>query len=175
MGEVIVMSVTPSTLFSNIFTAFYNRLTADLVDPITRNYGSTRWIFSSFPNVDIESGKISYPIIIIEPVNGSFEPWTLTKNVMRGTVNITAYSTSAAQADNLLDQIQTSIESHRRTLKSEEGLGSVLPTSTDTDWIMHGETKIHFRNISYQFTKRFSSGIAMTEIPKTLASDAVIA
>jgi len=171
------MSVTPSTLFSNIFTAFYNRLTADLIDPVSRNQSnqSTRWIFSSFPDADIDAGKIKYPLIIIEPINGKFDNWTLTKNVMAGSVNITVYSTSAAQADNLLDQIQTSIDGHRRNFRSDDGLGSVLPTGTDSDWTMRGSTKIHFRNINYQFTKRFSSGVALTEIPKTLTSSAVIA
>ena len=172
------MSVTPSTLFSNIFTSFYNRLTADLIDPISSSRNltnqSTRWIFSSYPDADIEAGKIKYPIVIIEPVNGKFDNWTLTKNVMAGAASITVYSTSAAQADNLLDQIQTSIDGHRHNFRIDDGLGSVLPTGTDSDWIMHGETKVHFRNIRYQFTYRFSSGVAMTEIPKTLTSNAVV-
>ena len=172
------MAVAPTQIFSGVFSVVYNLINSYVTDPnaSTRNQtqGSTKWVFSAFPDADIENAKIKYPIIVIEPANASWTNWTLTKNIAPIIISFTVYATNMSVADGIFDQCNAVMDSQRTYLCSQ-GLHEVLLNLTDSDFVMRGGTRVHFRNATYNAVYRFSSGIAKSTHSSTIASDAVIA
>ena len=172
------MAVAQTTLFSSSFSVIYNLLNSNVVDPIssTRNASpSTKWIFSAYPAADIELGKIKYPIIIIEPIDASWENFTFTKNMTSLGISITIYSNTASRLDSIFDSVNAVMDAKRQYLKTQN-ITEVKLDSSSTDFVMHGGVRVHYRNANYSGKFYSKSGLAKaTKSATTLSSSAVIA
>jgi len=171
------MAVAPTTLFSSAFSVIYNLLDDYVVDPIasTRNptHGSTKWIFGAFPASDVIAEKIKYPILILDPIDASWDDWTLTRNQTDMTIGITIYSTNVEQLDEIFDEVNAVMDSQRPYLLTQ-GLHNIRLNSSSTDFVMHGGTRVHFKTVSYMARYYFTHGLAKKERSNTIASNAVI-
>ena len=127
------MAIKEYVVFSDMFSVFYNLLNTYVVDPLSRG---KQWIFSSFPEEDISEGKVKYPILIIEPPNMSWTQFTQTKSTNTTEIVFSAFSTRMEQADSLLNQINSAIESHKWDLKVDEGIDFLNLNATDTDFTL---------------------------------------
>lgn len=170
------MAVAPTTLFSSTFSVIYNLLNDNVTDPIAsdRNPKHTQWIFSAFPGADIEPTKIKYPILVIEPIDAAWENWTFTKNQTDMTISITIYSTAASRLDEIFDSVNAVMDGKRQYLKAQ-GLHAIKLDSASTDFVMHGGTRVHFRNATFSGKYYFSHGLSKTLRSNTIESDAEIA
>lgn len=167
------MVVNPTTIFEDTFNAFRSKINSYVTDPNSRG---SQWIFSAYPDEDIEEGKIKYPIIIVDPVSvNSQEKFTLTKNRLPMTIGITVYSNKLQEADQLLQQIVSVIDSKLLDFKFTDGLSFVTLEDTDTDFDTHGGRTIHLRSATYACEYFYPSGISRVTKSKTITSDAVIA
>ena len=170
------MAVAPTTLFSSTFSIVYNLINNYVTDPIasTRNTSpSTKWIFSAFPQADIEAEKIKYPILVIDPIDAVWEDWTFTKNQTEITIDITIYSTNASQLDSIFDSVNAVMDGQRQYLLAQ-GLHNIKLGSTSTDFVMHGGTRVHFRSATFMARYYFSHGLSKTTYANTIQSAAVI-
>jgi len=167
-----IMAVNPTTIFEDTFNAFRSKINSNVTDPSSRG---SQWIFSAFPDEDIREDKIKYPIIIIDPVAvNSQSKLTLTKKNIPMTITITVYSAKMQEADQLLQQIVSVIDSKLCDFKYSDGLNFVMLEDTDTDFVTHGSRSIHLRSASYGCIFAYTSGISRITRPQTLTSDAVI-
>ena len=151
------MTLNQHTIFSNVFTVFYNLLNKHVVDPSSRN---KQWIYSSFPEEDISGSKVKYPIIIIEPANMSWEQFTQTKSWNLIELKFEAYSKMMDQADSLLDKINGTIDHFKWDLKTDEKIDFLNLAATDTDFTLRGGTRAHIRSATYNMRNAFRSGLA---------------
>jgi len=167
------MVVKNISVFSDVYRVFYNLINSNVSDPSSRN---KQWIFSSFPMQDLANSKLTYPIIIIEPADGS--TWvrlTQTKTKMPLAIRINAYSTQMVQADSMLCDINAVIDNNRYELKYDEGLDFVTLEGTDTDFDLRGGTRAHVRAAEYSMQFIFKDGLSKGTNTKTIASSGVIA
>jgi len=167
------MVVKNISVFSDVYRVFYNLINSNVSDPSSRN---KQWIFSSFPMQDLANSKLTYPIIIIEPADGS--TWvrlTQTKTKMPLAIRINAYSTQMVQADSMLCDINAVIDNNRYELKYDEGLDFVTLEGTDTDFDLRGGTRAHVRSAEYSMQFIFKDGLSKGTDTKTIASSGVIA
>jgi len=167
--EEMNMSVTQQTVFPNVFSAFYNTINDNIPDPSNRNI---QWIFSSFPEEDIGTDKLKYPIIVIEPADMSWAQFTQTKAKNMITIAIVCYSTRMEQADSLLSKCCMAVESKRLTLKYKEGLDFLKLESTGTDFDLRGALRAHSRNANFSMQNIFKTSLNKMTKTTTLASDA---
>lgn len=167
--------INQTTVFSDVFRAFLTLLNNHIVDPISSTRKTSKWIFSSYPDADIMEGVVKYPIIIIEPAEMSWDDFTLTRKWNMITVVIDVYSTSSEQADNLLQQINATIDQNLTNLRDSYMLRKIMLTNTDSNYIIHGGTKVHIRSATYTMRNAFTSGITKLEAKKIIASNAQVA
>ena len=166
------MAINQHTVFSNVFTVFYNLLNTNVVDPSSRG---KQWIYSSFPEEDISNDKVKYPIIIIEPANMSWEQFTQTKSWNMIDLTIEAYSKMMDQADSLLGQINSTLDHFKWDLKVDEKIDFLNLTATDTDFTLRGGTRAHIRSATYNMRNAFRSGLAKLSRFNTINSNGQIA
>ena len=165
------MAIAQHTVFPNVFNVFYNLLNKHISDPLNRG---SQWIFASFPEEDISKGKVKYPILIIEPPDMSWETLTQTKSTNMIEIIFSAYSTKMAQADSLLTQINSVVDSNRWALKNDDGLSFVNLTGTSTDFVLRGGTRAHIRIATYSMQNIFVNGLAKVSRSATINSSGVI-
>lgn len=166
------MAINQHTVFSNVFTIFYNLLNKHIVDPSSRN---KQWIYSSFPEEDISKAKVQYPIIIIEPANMSWEQFTQTKSWNLIDLTVEAYSKRMDQADSLLNQINSTLDHFKWDLKTDEKIDFLNLTGTDTDFTLRGGTRAHIRSATYNMRNAFRSGLAKLTKSSAINSNGKIA
>jgi len=149
-------TLTKANLGSNVWETFYDRMVAN-VTSVTLKDASTKTIqtyTSSFPDSESEA-KSDYPIIVIEPVDITWDPHTFTKKHAMGTITISVYTTKSEAADLFLDAIRESIETYRSTL-SGLGLEFVDLDSSSSDSAIRGGFKVHLRSVTFSFQYTFS-------------------
>jgi len=166
------MTIYQHTVFSNVFTIFYNLINNYVPDPLSRN---TKWIFAEFPESDVAESKVKYPIIIIEPANITWEKFTQTRQWNMIDIKFSVYSKQMIQADSLLNQINSIMDHNRNLLRNDDGLSFINLEDTDTDFELRAGTRIHIRSARYSMKSAFISGISKIAISKTINSNGEIA
>jgi hypothetical protein len=143
---------------------------------LARRKGKVFYTGNSYPEQDLAENKLKYPVIIIEPVDASsWTRLTMDKTTMPLSISISAYSTRMIQADELLCQIASVIDSNRATLKWDEGLHFLNLQDTTTDFDLRGGTRAHVRSATYTFDYIFKDGLSKETASKTINSAGEIA
>lgn len=150
------MAVSKVTLMEDMFKTVKDRM-ADNVTTVTLASTATTTIqtySSSFPDKQIDD-KSSYPILIINPVETSWEDFTFTKKYAEGTFTIDIYTTNSEASDLFLDAIVNSIETYRDDFYAL-GVYMVNLQSTNSDSVIRGGFKVHTRSCTFTFRKYFT-------------------
>ena len=151
------MAISKSTVITGIWENIYDRLNSG-VTSVTLSDSSTSTIqiyTGAFPDSEIDT-KTSYPILVVNSPNLSWEDFTLTKKDVIGTFAIDIYTTKAESADLFLDAIIASIEAYRGTLSNTYRVTKVNLESTDSAQEMRGKMKIHMRSCTFGFKYKFT-------------------
>ena len=145
--------ISKSSIVSDIWENFYDRINATVTDPNVSN--RSKWIFSSFPLEDIENRSIDYPLIVINPIGITWEKFSLTKNYAVGSIDIELYTTSAESSDNYTDSILDGIETSKAILRAV-GLEFIYLTGRTTDVVFRGKNTIHVNILTFTFRYVFT-------------------
>ncbi len=146
------MTVTNSTIRTEVWNEVYTFINADVSDPESR---SAKWIFGAFPNPD--DSFVGYPIIIIDPVKKSNVSNVKTmgssgvyKKVI--DVEITIYAVKSAQIDSLSDSIEAQAISNSSDLRAQ-GLNETQVTDGDTDTLLVGGDRVHVKPMNLRLER----------------------
>lgn len=146
----MVQAVVTTTVVENIYKNFY-----DLIDAIS---GFSGTVFPAFHDSDVVN-KTDYPIIVIGSPEISWSPHTFGKNVLQGTIAIDVYTTGADTADQFTSDIHNQIETSKSTL-ADQGLRQINLSSTTKDVVQHGDIRIHFKTLIFEFKFYFTKTFA---------------
>jgi len=154
-----MVSISKQTYISNIWKNFYDILSNSStgVTTVTLADESTQTVqiyTSSFPDKE-SNQRSSYPILVIETPIISEDDFTLTKSNVEGTINVEIYTTKSESAELFLDAIRNKIETNKDDLATL-GLKPLRVDSTDNDFIMRGEIKVHIKSITFKFNYRYT-------------------
>lgn len=147
----MVISITKATILKDTWETFYDRVNSQ-VTSVTIDSGPSFTIqttTSSFPDKTIDD-KDSYPIIVVNPTNITWDPFTFTKKWVNGTVEIEIYCTNSEAADMFLDAIVNTLETYRDTLYASN-VYFVDLDSTDNESVPRGGFKVHIRRCVFSF------------------------
>jgi hypothetical protein len=135
------MAVSKATIVEDIYDEFY-----DLVSTIT-NFD----VYPAFPRKDITS-KSTYPVMILNSPELSWDTFTLTKKKANGTISFDIFTTSAKTCDEYTSDAIDKIETSRKILR-DAGLKFVVLDDTSKDVLIRGKITVHVKTItfSYQF------------------------
>jgi hypothetical protein len=149
--------IAKSTLVSNIWENFYDRIKAQVTSvtlSISPGSQTVQTYTSSYSDVNFSS-KSNFPIIVINPPRVTQEQFTLGKTQVNGEIEIEAFATNSQAADKLLDAINNSIETYKGDF-ADVGLHMLELDDTDNEFIEHGNIKVHRRRARWRFVYRYS-------------------
>jgi hypothetical protein len=146
-------AISKSTIVSNIWENFYDRVDATVTDPNIAN--RSKWIYSTFPMEDIENRSIDYPVIVINPIGITWEKFSLRKNYAMCSITIELYTTSAVNSDTYTDSIIDGIETSKDDLRTV-GLELVYLTGRSSDIVFRGKNTIHVDTLTFSFRYVFT-------------------
>jgi len=143
----MTVTVNKATILKNVFKNFY-----DLIVAIS---GFSTIVWPTFP-YNILDAKGDYPVIVINSPEISWEPFTLSKNVVEGTISIDVFTNTPSETDTKADLINNKIETSKRTL-ADVGLRQVNLDSTSTDMASQGKIKVHLKTSTFKFKFYFTN------------------
>ena len=150
------MAISKATIAGDVFSTFYNLSNSNISNP----HGTSKWIFSEMPDSEFDDDT-DYPIIIIPPVEVSWEEFTMDSKRAVIEVSIDVLATRWATvgsnngSDNYFDEIINLIETSRDTLRSD-GLKFIQLASSSNDSYERGKIKVHERGIVFEMEYTFS-------------------
>ncbi len=153
-----MVTITKSTITQKVWKNFFDRLAS--VTNVTLADSSTSTIQSysaSFPD-KIADTKSSYPILIVNSPDITWEDFTFTKKYANGTITIDIFTTKAEGADLFIDAIIDSIETYRKSFR-DLGLHNLNLESTSKDEFFRGAMKIHVKSATFTWRYVFSKTI----------------
>lgn len=142
------MAINKATIIENIYKEFY-----DLFSAIT-DFD----IYPAFPRKEI-TAKSSYPIMILDSPEISWDKFTFTKNSVSGTISLNIYTTKAETCDKYASDAIDKIETSRRAL-ADAGLRKINLDSTVKDIIMHSKISVHVKSITFSYIFYFTKTTA---------------
>ena len=143
----MIATVNKETILKNVFKNFY-----DLVTAIS---GFSTIVWPTFPD-NVLDAKGDYPVIVVNSPEISWEPFTLTKNVLEGTIAIDIFTNTPSETDTKTDSINDKIETSKKTL-ADVGLRQVNLDSTSTDMASQGKIKVHLKTIIFNYKFYFTN------------------
>ena len=138
------MTVNKATVIENVYSEFYSLL-KDV---------SGFDIYASFPNKDITS-KSSYPIMILESPDISWENITFSGGLVEGHIELTIYTSDAKTADQYASAANNKIEISESVLYTA-GLENPRVDSTDKEVTQRGKLNIHMKSLIWRFEFNFN-------------------
>jgi len=171
------VAVSSNKVYSDLFKIFYDIFNTYMADPASepRNPGSSRqFIFSSYPEADIDENRVKYPLIIIEPADMKNEPFTQVKKKATIDLDIKCYDTRMDKTDSMISNVFAIMDDQIWNLKNKQNIHFLQLTGTDTTWDWHNGQRVHCRKATYSMVWIYTSGLAKGSKQTALHSNAVI-
>lgn len=150
-------TISKSTLTNTIFKNFYDRI-KDQVSVVTLSISpgsqTVQTYASSYSDVDFSS-KSNFPIIVIESPKVPQEQFTLGKTQVNATIDLEVYATNSQAADKFLDAINEAVETYKHEF-ADLGLTMLELDDTDSDFVEHGNIKVHIRTSRWRFNYKYT-------------------
>ena len=128
-------------IISGTFETFYDLIVANVPDP--QSPARTKWWFSTYPDFKADNSN-NYPIGIIHPPQYTWLDFTILRKWAMIEVSVEIISTSAQQADNLMDETINALESKRPDL-NKIGLIMFSVASVNSGHLDRGTLSLHTR------------------------------
>ena len=149
-------AITKSTLISNIWKNFYDRI-KDQVTSVTLSISpgtsTIQKYVASYSDIELDS-KSNYPVIIINSPQIPQNQFTFGKTKVNGSIELEVYTTSSQSSDKFLDAINQAVETYKGTLAGV-GIRMLDIDNTSNDFIERGNIKIHIRSVTWKFIYYF--------------------
>lgn len=149
-------ALTKSTIIQKIWENIYDRL-KDNVSSVSITGDVTVTIQTwtgAFPE-KIADSKTSYPILVVNSPEISWEDFTITKKWANGIFTIDILTTQSEAADKFLDAIIESIETYRDDMIGVN-VRFINLEDTDSDHFSRGAFTIHSRSCIFSFKCAFT-------------------
>jgi len=137
-GQAYLTLATYEGVYSKLWNALYEVIQDNVPDP--KNRTDFKWIWSAYPTHEINEAENSsfdelrdfYPLIVISPVESSYDPLVLNETSIDRAINfsIEIYSDSLANIDKLADSIDEQIRANKDYFASR-GLTSLALQGTE--------------------------------------------
>ena len=150
-------AITKSTLISNIWSNFYNRIKDQVTTiniSISPGTSTIQKYATGYNDIDFSSTD-NFPIILVDAPRIPQEQFTFGKTQVNGTIEIEVYATNTQVADKFQDAINNAIETYKGTLAGV-GIKMVELDDTDQDFIENGNIKVHLRRTRFKFVYHFT-------------------
>lgn len=142
-----IFGISRDTVRADLYRMFFNAVYRSITDP--RLAYRNKWIYPSFPDADIDEGKIDYPIIIIDSVEPSWDKKTLEQKWTMARINISVFSTNSSQADDLVQDVDNAMLSNRGKFMLA-GVKMLTLDSSASDRFKRGDAlTVHLRRSTY--------------------------
>lgn len=149
-----IIGVTIESILQNLSRSFYILLQKHVSPHPNRQ----KFWFPSYPDYDIDNGRLSYPIGTFE-VTISEDRLTFDRGILNGSITLDIYTTSAAQMDSISSQVFNAIREEKYKTLWHVGVRKVLLDSMDQDHVMRGsETSVHIKTLIFKFEYVFDKG-----------------
>lgn len=138
-----------------VFTDAWNTIFAKL-NIIFISGAPTKFLYSAFPEKEIADSN-SYPLIVLEPVQLSYDPVTM-KNLKAGPMRITVdvYSTTAQQLDSVSDSVLDTMEANENNSSFlASGVHGMKLISSAYSQFSRNTLRVHNKEFVYEFEYRF--------------------
>lgn len=143
-SDGFIIGISKSTVISSIFKIFFNYINNNITDP----RGRTRWIHSAFPDNDLDTGKLDYPIVVIESPEPTWDKLTLLKKWSNISTRIEVYDTKAETAESIMQNVMMLFDTKWRELKSIK-IDKVNISGFDQDSFLRGNAlRVHMKAIT---------------------------
>jgi hypothetical protein len=155
-----VVTINKATIASNVWKTVKDAMVSG-VTSVTLADSSTQTIqtyTSSFPDKVADTSSL-YPILVVNPVELSWEDHTFTKKWANGSFEISIFSTNSQACDLFGDKIIDTIETNRDDFRAL-GMTFIELERATPDEFNRGQIKVHVKNI--RFTFKFSFDITQT-------------
>ena len=140
------MPIAKSTIWTDTWNVIFNLIKDNVADPL----GRSKWIYSAFPEFRIES-KDNYPIIVIPPLPGIEDQFTMEKGKFTFECPIEIYSSKAFEVDSLSNDVFKAFNIKRYiTLRSGNGLMLTRLLGRTYDMFLRGGIKIHNSTLRFE-------------------------
>ena len=142
-----MVAIANANLISGVFETLYDLITSQVSDP--QIPARSKWWFSTYPDNRLQT-KADFPIGIINPPNYSWQDFTIKRKWAIIDISIDIYSTSAREADELVDSVLDALETNR-VIFGQSGLIKYNVTGTNSSVFKNGEITLHVRTASISF------------------------
>ena len=148
-----VIGVTKQTVIQDLARTFYTLLN-NHVNP----KGTEKFWFPAFPEADLDNGKLSYPIGTFEILTRE-EKFTIERKWLIGELSLDIFSNSAAQMDELTQEVINAIDKERGTLWTLN-VRKLNMDNMDYAHFQRGqEISIHNKTLTYAFQYPYTEAI----------------
>ena len=151
-----MVAIDKSEITQDIWKNFFDILNNNVSDVTATDNSvhSVQFYASAFPD-KVADSKSSYPIVLVESPNLSWEDFTFTKKWVNGTITLDVFSTKAEVTDKMIDDVINLVETARDSLR-DLGLMNVSLDSTDKDEFFRGQIKVHVKSATFTFRYIFT-------------------
>jgi hypothetical protein len=151
-----MVTINKTTIAANVWETLYDTMLAS-VTSVTLADASIQTVVtctSSFPDKTADT-KASYPILVINPVQISWDNLTFGKKWAIGSFDIDIFATKSEAADLFFDKIVDTIETNRGTYRSL-GMAYIKLDSSTVDEFFRGDIKVHVKTAHFTFKLAFT-------------------
>lgn len=156
-GQAYLSKATYEGIYSKLWNAIYEVIQDNVSDPKSRT--DFKWIWGAYPTHEINEAENSsldelrkfYPLIVISPIESSYDPIVLDETTVERTVNfsIEIYSDTSANLDKLADSIDEQIRGNKDYFASR-GLSALSLLSSEFANFSRAGLVIYVKVMRYQ-------------------------
>ena len=131
-------------VFTDTYTCVLGKLST-ISDPSHKS----KWIYSAFPKVKVETENM-YPILIIQSPDVTYTPFTFREK--RGPIRFTfdIFSTNAEQMDDLASQVVNKMELNEDNFLAS-GIAVMRFVGTSYNQYPRENFRVHNKTLNYEF------------------------
>lgn len=143
--KAYVIGVTKQTVIQDLARTFYTLLNKH-VNP----KGAEKFWFPAFPEADLDNGKLSYPVGTFEIVTRT-DKFTIERKWLIGSLTLDIYSNSAAQMDELAQDVLNTMDIELGTLWTLDVRKLNLDDMDYSHFQRGQEVSVHNKTLTYTF------------------------
>lgn len=145
------MVLTKQSIYTDIFTLFYNTLNDNIASP--RSSPGARWIFPDYPANKIENTE-NYPMVVIEGPDLDYDDFTFTENEFDGEVRIhvlAAGEEASKKLDELNGKVLHAIETTTKSVWESNGIEKIKMNNNRRDRFTYGAVRGKLNEQTWNF------------------------
>lgn len=152
-ASAYLLGIQRESMNSDLYKVIYTLLNKYVSD--TQVPARAKWMYPAYPDKDIESGAISYPIIILNSPEASWEKLTLDWKNSNFRLDVEIFSTKTKDIDILADEVKYAMLQMQMPLRDLE-IYFVNLDNEDGSFIAHQGIRVHIKRLGFTMKFKFS-------------------